>query len=311
MTSNNKTKVFYFKKALLIVGVFLVVFVFISKSVFASSVTFKAPASVGPGTPFVVDVDFSASGSINALNLIVNIPKEFKVVDISDGNSIVSIWIERPHVNDKNQIVASGIIPGGFIGKDAKLLRLSLLSEKLGQSLISLDPVSISYKSSADGVSEVVTSKPFALNVIKGVKNTSTDVLDNESPESFLPVLSKLPTDADGKWNVVFTTQDKNSGIDHYEVAESGKRVDISDKNKVNSTFWKVVTSPFELNDQSLQSYVFVKAVDKKSNYRIEVINPTNKRWYEYSLGYIIVVLVFVILLYALSRKKTKVSRRL
>ena len=44
------------------------------------------------------------------------------VTDSSDGNSIISYWVERPTYDPlKNTLEFSGIVPGGFYGKGGRL----------------------------------------------------------------------------------------------------------------------------------------------------------------------------------------------
>jgi hypothetical protein len=69
-----------------------------------------------------------------------------------------------------------------------------------------------------------------------------------------------------GLYYIVFSTVDKQSGVDHYEVFENGA--------------WEKVVSPYKLPDQSLKSEIKVKAIDKAGNERVgdyagDVIPPS------------------------------------
>ena len=119
---------------------------------------------------------------------------------------------------------------------------------------------------------------------------TITKVKDTEPPESFVPEISRDELIANGKWFVVFVTQDKASGIDRYEIKES--------RQKILTFFsrWRVAESPYVLQDQELRSYVFVKAVDKNGNQRIIKIAPRNPlEWYENYENWLIIVLGLLI----------------
>jgi hypothetical protein len=96
---------------------------------------------------------------------------------------------------------------------------------------------------------------------------TIAPLKNTESPESFVPEVGQDPNILNGKYFVAFATQDKGSGIDHYEVKES--KYQIFDFAK-----WNVVESPYVLTDQNLQSYIYIKAVDTAGNVRIEKISP-------------------------------------
>jgi len=69
--------------------------------------------------------------------------------------------------------------------------------------------------------------------------------LDRELPESFTPFVEQSPVLFDGKAVLVFVTQDKLSGIDHYEVAEA-KPAFLGDGDLV----WENAVSPYVLKDQ-------------------------------------------------------------
>ena len=105
-----------------------------------------------------------------------------------------------------------------------------------------------------------------------------------------MPEIARDPTIFDGKWFLVFATQDKGLGIDHYEIKETRYRFFGSFSR------WISAESPYALRDQELKSYILVKAVDKAGNERIVKINPRNPlRWYENYENWIIIVLGLVI----------------
>jgi len=58
------------------------------------------------------------------------------------------------------------------------------------------------------------------------------------------------------------------------------------------------------LKDQNLESYIYVKAVDKASNERIAIVNPqtqTQIKWYVLYKNYLIWVIMLLIILSYLS----------
>jgi len=69
---------------------------------------------------FVADVWVDTEGkSINAIDAALEYPKNLiDVIDISDGNSIISFWIEKPRNEDsKERIIFIGGTPKGFSGQ--------------------------------------------------------------------------------------------------------------------------------------------------------------------------------------------------
>jgi hypothetical protein len=88
-----------------------------------------------------------------------------------------------------------------------------------------------------------------------------------------------------GQYYAVFSTVDKQSGIDHYEM-------------NVNGT-WQTVTSPQVIADQSLASGVEVRAIDKAGNIRMGTYVPATVIPRQTSMADYIVVLIVILLLAA------------
>ena len=109
---------------------------------------------------------------------------------------------------------------------------------------------------------------------------------DIDSPELFTPEISRDPNIFDGKWFLVFATQDKGSGIDHYKVCEKIKTTCV------------IAESPYVLQNQSLDRKIFVKAIDKNGNERIVMLPPKFAPWYKKPMmGMILTLLALVVLL--------------
>jgi len=109
---------------------------------------------------------------------------------------------------------------------------------------------------------------------------------DKNPPESFKPEIGRDENIFDGKYFLAFATQDKGTGIDHYEVKEG---------------FWGkyiIAESPYLINDQSLGKVMYIKAVDKASNERVVKFIPDNAmaRYQHYMLLGIILLIVFVVI---------------
>jgi hypothetical protein len=264
--------------------------------------------TVGTSSSFAVDVFLESSVPVNAISGSVIIPDSLGVVDMSDGNSIINLWIERPHTAD-NRLLFSGIIPGGFAGSHGRLLTLRIQAKKVGAAAISIDGSTRAYANTASTSEVRLTSKPLLFSVVIGKENKSPEIIDTVAPEPFNPYLAQFP-DSSGKekWAVIFATQDKGSGIHGYEVAESGALISSDDKARLSPLPWKKAESPYTLSDQGLGSFIYVKADDESGNERIEMLSP-KRSWYERQKGYILTaILVALAALYALFNKK--ISKR-
>ena len=125
--------------------------------------------------------------------------------------------------------------------------------------------------------------------------NKAPAVKDKELPETFSPEVARDPDIFGGQWFAVFDTQDKISGIDHYEVLESKLKY-----HQLAFGFWNRSESPYLLSDQKLESYIFIKAVDKSGNKRIETISPRNPIiWYK-NPNMLIMIIGYLLLIAAI-----------
>lgn len=112
---------------------------------------------------------------------------------------------------------------------------------------------------------------------------------DIEAPESFTPIVASDPSIYDGKYFLVFSTVDKNSGIDHYEVREG---------------IWgeyAVASSPYLIMDQTLSKNLYIVAIDKAGNKRLGEIRAPHPD-YRFQKIFFIVIIVLVCI-YLIKRK--------
>lgn len=82
---------------------------------------------------------------------------------------------------------------------------------------------------------------------------------DTQPPLPFEPKLVSDPAIHGGKYVLVFSTTDAESGIDHYEVKEGLLR-------------WERAESPYVLPLQHLPKIIVVKAVDRAGNETQETV---------------------------------------
>ena len=129
---------------------------------------------------------------------------------------------------------------------------------------------------------------------------------DTEPPEEFRPEIGQDPEIFDGKYFLVFVTQDKASGIAGYFVHETTRKKDAT---LIDTKDWTEAESPYVLKDQKLRSYIYVKAVDKAGNERIAMVEPRYPiRWYEIWWVWVIII---IIVAYIIWRKlKIKNEKR-
>jgi hypothetical protein len=97
---------------------------------------------------------------------------------------------------------------------------------------------------------------------------------DSIPPELFSIELVKDASAFSGQYYIAFSTTDKQTGIDHFEVYEEP----IADLQLFTwgepDRVWTTVQSPYVLKDQLLRSVIRVKAIDKAGNERIATYAP-------------------------------------
>lgn len=172
--------------------------------------------------------------SVNAFEMSVEYPSEFlKLRDWSNGNSIINLWIEEPE-NNNETFSFQGIVPGGgYFGKKGLLMTLYFEGIKEGAAKIKIKSDSRILLN--DGLGTQVESS-FSSAIIK-IKLSEGDLpkekpfefTEKISPEQFTPIISRADEIYDGKYFLVFFTQDKDSGIDHYEISEGERSFEISE----------------------------------------------------------------------------------
>ena len=266
--------------------------------VFAANLFFGAKTNeVGVGEQFEAKLLINTpEESVNAFEGKIIFPSNLvKVKEMRDGNSIVNFWIDKPKAQN-GAIAFSGITPGGFQGNNGLLFSAVFEAKSEGIARFEINDAKV-LRNDGTGSPAVFTAMPLemaiSLKAPAAPSTAVTTVKDTESPESFVPEISRDETIANGKWFVVFATQDKASGIDHYEIKESRQRFFVIFQK------WSQAESLYILQDQELRSFIFVKAVDKAGNKRIIQIAPRNALlWYNnYGNWFIIIVGVLALLL--------------
>ena len=218
--------------------------------------------------------------SINTLAATIVLPKTIVVSKILDGNSAIIFWIKPASFDEKtNTIYFAGITPGGFEGQRQILSLVGNFKEK-DLSNISFKDVT-AFKNDGQG-----TPTQVKFSVL-----SSSDITDSVPPEPFTPIISESPDIFNGHRFLSFVTEDKGVGIDHYEYAF----VWFGSPTQSN---WKPAESPMELTTSSLFEKIFIKALDKSGNERIQsTVGP----YYYYlwsTIWVIILALVLCVLFY-------------
>ena len=236
------------------------------------------------GEDFEVALMLDTEGeAVNAIEGKIRLPKDtFFLRDIRTGDSIVDLWVEGPQ-EEGGVIVFSGIIPGGFQGvrepftlKPAPGTVLSLLvrAHAPGTAVFSLEEVALL---AHDGLGTPLSPDlgEGRVAVESGAEdreeagNAGQEKKDTTPPEQFEITLVEDPALFEGKKTAIFTTQDKGSGVDYYEVYESSKGYSEEAILVAGDIPWRRARSPHVLANQEEPHFIYVKAVDKSGNVRV------------------------------------------
>lgn len=281
----------------------VIIFLLLPNSLFAANLSLDpAQGTYGPGDMFVVTVriDTTANECINAATIDLSFPKNLiKVTAVSKGESLMTLWTDEPFINkEQGRLSFSGGIPGGYCGRvlgdpgKTNIIGKVVFSVISGSEILSAPttPVSmdINFSSSTsillnDGFGTVA---PLTLHgatltralVSKGLKNEWLDIVHGDTlpPDAFTPSVQHDVNTFSGKYFIVFSTVDKQSGIEHFEVSEDDPiRLGFVRGKNTHAQFIPAV-SPYVLQDQELRSRIVVRAIDNAGNVQESILPPVN-----------------------------------
>jgi hypothetical protein len=254
---------------------------------------------------------------INAVRAVIAYdPAEVSVRDVARGRSILTLWTEAPRIEriegrETGRVILEGGIPGGYCGRVSGDPGLTNILAELvvtgvpkddeeGTETLTrfiLDPSTAVYEH--DGLGTPVPRTLLGVDITL-IHSTAppfdawiADVTaDTQAPEYFDITLVPGPSAGNEYSYIVFSTTDKQSGVDHYEVREM-------DPNQFGflswvgkPSYWVPAESPYVLRDQRLHSTVQVKAVDKKGNERVIEYTPPMSPLVRYTTPSMLILVV-------------------
>jgi|CXWL01.1.fsa_nt_gi hypothetical protein len=274
-------------------------FLFLSlpTAVSAATISLQAtPIPVGVGDMVRVSILLDSTIAANAFSgTLLYSAAALEPVAISDGSSIINLWITRPVVSVSGApITFVGITPGGFSGTGGVLFSVLFRTKTSGVAHVSLKEIEVLRNDGAGGKEPVIT-RPLALTI--GSSSTGggyTESVDEIPPESFTIYQGNDSQLFDGRNYLVFMAVDKNSGVDHYAVAESRVPAFLASFLPLS---WSIATSPYVVADQQQTSTVYIKAVDRAGNERIHVF-PPQRLFTGYEKAALLSILIVVVFLW-------------
>lgn len=242
----------------------------------------------GPGDTFAVDVRLNTDKSqcINAAHVEVDYPTAtLRAVDFGRGDSIFSLWITDPQLDPESGTVTfEGGIPGGYCGRipgDPAITNVlgkiifTVVGSSTKTAVVHITSGSALYENNGLGTKAVPQTQDATVTIAPSRVLSGNQWIDEVSadtipPEPFTVHVESTRDVFDGRYYAAFSTVDKQSGLDHYEIFEKGG--------------WSRVTSPHVLADQSLKGGVQVRAIDKAGNIRLGTYTESSVPPRQYSL---------------------------
>jgi hypothetical protein len=124
------------------------------------------------GDTVVVEAHLNTEGKkLNAVEGVLQVLGDgVKIIDISVGGSLLTIWPRMPVAVPTSKGVAitfTGGLPGGFIQADALLFKVALSAEKPGKIVFQPENI-VSYENDGKGTKIPTSMSSFTLTVLEG-----------------------------------------------------------------------------------------------------------------------------------------------
>lgn len=268
---------------------------FIIPSALAGEIKFFLDEANFLSDEFRVEAVLDSEESVNALEGEIFFSGDYASLEaVSDGNSIINFWIKRPQAAAENHFEFAGIIPGGFKGGQGGLFTMIFKSKRQLNHGEKISNFIVGEKIRGflnDGRPSAARLAFAPFDLVIPFEAGEVKPKDYDPPENFTPEIDRDPLIFAGKYFLVFGTQDKNSGVDYYEVKEGGR------------SFRRAV-SPYLLENQLLTEWIFVRAIDYAGNIREAAVRPL-KYGFPYKI-FFIVLIAFIILGYLLLKYARK-----
>lgn len=202
---------------------------------------------------------FTANVMLDSTNVPINTIEGDLVYDhsmltperINIGDSFISFWVEKPSIKNTGSIHFSGIVPGGLTATNSEVFSVVFRAKVAGNTSITISNAAL-FINDGQGTKDEAIIKNKSIRIVAGVAgvNEVLDSTDSIAPEIFKITRTKDLAIFDNKYFVVFSTQDKESGVDHYTVCEYTKRnCEISESPyllKYQNPFYRIIVIAYD-----------------------------------------------------------------
>lgn len=278
----------------IIISLIFIFGLFTSQKVLASSLILKPSTDIlGIDEQFYVDVLLDTENkTINGVEGTIIFPTEnFSFVRAEEGQSVISLWVEKAKVYG-NKINLSGIIPNGFSGvidpfnQDKKLpglvIRLVFEAKVPGEPVISSSDF---YATLNDGQGTVDNIVQSSLKLtIQNFHKPIVRQIDNDVTPELTAYVTQDPNLFSNRYVLIFDAKDNQTGIKEVLVKEGYRS-------------WKKAQSPYLLEDQTRHSIITIQAINYSDSGIIMTIDALPYKMLSFRNISIVIVLLFVLFL--------------
>lgn len=247
---------------------------------------------VGDNLVFDVKID-SLDKNINAVEgsiILDYLPKQVSVSGLSTVGSSFSLWPRKPSLSaDGKTISFVGGVPNGLKGKDESVFKIVLNLEKTGKLIFKSSNLAV-YLNDGKGTKNLASFENLEINILPKSEDLQSrqewaGILssDHTPPEPFEIYVGRDKSIFDGKRFLVFNAEDKESGIEYYEVKEGN----LSPVRSGNT---------YVLQEQDVSDEVIVTAFDLAKNARKSIYNQKTPKFYYVIMAVFLALIVVVFL---------------
>ncbi len=327
----------------------LIAFVFLLSAPSSQAATLYIDPGVGTlfrGDAITTSVrimpDKDAGECINTIDAVVTYTDNIQPVDVSVGKSIFNVWVEPPVINKEDHTITfAGGIPNGYCGRvegDPRLTNViaEIVFRSPGMQVggsddnevhIDFAPETRVLLNDGQGTEAPLVKLGGTFTLEKGASPAGIvdDWRENVRDDNFPPEKFSITLERDdqginynGKYFIVFGTTDKQTGVSHYEIMEEPV-LDFAQFTwgGVGVPWIKVESNSYVLDDQSLNSIIRVKAIDKAGNEYIATYIPeesqqtlSKNQLFTYILmaGLIALLIIILVVTVVVVKRRRKIT---
>lgn len=266
-----------------------------------------APATVAQQQEFYVDVAVDSDNvALNGIAGTVSFSSDtLTFVRAETGTSLINYFIDSPMLVG-NTIKFSGTIVGGFNGLidpfnpehklPGQIVRLVFAGKAKGPATITTTNVMVT-DNDGKGTLEKAIDGAMPVTVTDAIAPSHYNTPDTTPPEISASIVQDTNF-YDGKYVLVFSTIDKESGIDRVQLQEGDGQ-------------WTTIQSPYLLHDQTRTSTLSLRAYDVAGNMTPITIAPIRTFSPTAIIAFLILLLLAIIMGYIIYEKiKYRKTRR-